>query len=144
MESVGWRCVSAAVFSLALAGCADVPDIVGIVKAGRLPAHTTKTVGKAFDDAFPSGLWTSDMSGMGEMFAHFRATTTAEALEAGGVSGIGRAKCIDGVRSPCRIPVWFQFALSSDNRSVELVYVEAPDTIGPGARRDALLAFVYR
>jgi len=134
-----------AILTLALAGCSEAPvDIVGVVKNGTLPANTTATIGKAFGAAFPSGLWTSWETGMGEMFAEFNAITTAETLESGGVPGISHEKCIDGVQRPCRLPVKFQFTLSSDNRTVGLVYVEAPERVVSDAKLKELLAFVYR
>ena len=87
-----------AIFTLVLGGCVGgPPDIVGIVKAGTLPSHPTKTIGKAFDEAFPGGTWDAEMTGMGEMYAHFRSTATAEDLEVGGVPGIDHEMCIDGV-----------------------------------------------
>ena len=134
-----------AIFTLVLGGCVGgPPDIVGIVKAGTLPSHPTKTIGKAFDEAFPGGTWDAEMTGMGEMYAHFRSTATAEDLKPGGVPGIDHEICIDGVRRPCRVQVHFQFFLKSDNRTIELMFVEAPYRVVSEARLKALLAFVYR
>jgi hypothetical protein len=134
-----------AILTLALAGCSEAPvDIVGAVKAGTLPSNTATTIGKAFGAAFPNGIWTSWETGMGEMFAEFNAITTAENLEAGGVPDIGHGKCIDGVQRPCRLPVKFQFTLSSNNKTVGLVYVEAPERVVSDAKLKALLAFVCR
>ena len=134
-----------AILTLALAGCSEAPvDIVGIVKNGTLPSNPATSIGKAFGNAFPNGLWTSWETGMGEMFAEFKATTTAENLEAGGVPGISHDKCIDGVQRPCRVAVKFQFTLSSDNRTVGLVFVEEPERVVSDAKLKALLAFVSR
>ena len=58
------------------------------------------------------------MTGMGEMYAHFRSSITAEALEASGVPPIDRKNCMDGVKSPCRIPVSFDFTLAPDYRTI--------------------------
>ena len=81
---------------------------------------------------------------MGEKFAEFNATTTAENLEGGGIPNISHEKCIDGVQRPCHLPVKFQFTLSSDNTTVGIVYVEAPERVVSDGQFRALLAFVYR
>lgn len=132
--------------TLVLAGCdREVPDILSLVKAGKLPS-TTKNIGKAFDDAFPGGTWDAAVTGMGEgeMLAEFHSTATAEALEASGVPPIDRKDCIDGVKSPCRIRVSFQFTLAPDLRSISLGRVEAPEPMKSGEQLTALLNFVYR
>jgi hypothetical protein len=134
-----------AILTLALAGCDEVPvDIVGIVKGATLPSNPAKTVGQAFGAALPNGIWTSWETGMGEKFAEFNATTTAENLEGGGIPNISHEKCIDGVQRPCRLPVKFQFTLSSDNKTVGIVYVQAPERVVSDGKVRALLAFVYR
>jgi hypothetical protein len=81
---------------------------------------------------------------MGEKFAEFNATTTAENLEGGRIPNISHEKCIDGVQRPCRLPVKFQFTLSSANKTVDIVYVEAPERVVSDGKSKALLAFVYR
>jgi hypothetical protein len=134
------------ILTLVLAGCEPNinTDILGIVKAGRLPS-TTKPIGKAFDDAFPGGTWDASLTGMGEgeMLAEFHSTATAEALEASGVPPIDRKDCIDGVKSPCRIPVSFQFTLAYDH-TISLALVKAPEPMKSGEQLAALLGFVYR
>src|SRR5580658_9186242 len=89
------------ILTLLLSGCGETPEILAIVKAGKLRS-TTKAIGNAFDAAFPGGTWTADMTGMGmgEMYTHFRSSITAEALEASGVPSIDRKNCMDGVKSP--------------------------------------------
>ena len=78
-----------AILTLALARCDEVPvDIVGTVKGATLPSNPTKTVGQAFEAAFPNGIGTSWETGMGEKFAEFNATTTAENLGGGGIPNI--------------------------------------------------------
>jgi hypothetical protein len=136
--------VLAAMLTLLLAGCMmeDV-DIAGNTKAGTLPT-TTKTIGKAFDEAFPGGTWIGEGSGMGEMVTEFHSTAMAEELEARGVPPIDRKDCLDGVKSPCRIRVSFQFILAPDTRSVSLARVEAPEPMKSGAQLKALMSFVYR
>ena len=136
------------IFTVLLAGCrenTDNRDILAIVKAGSLPS-TTKKIGKAFDDAFPGGTWDAATTGMGEgeMLTEFHSTTTAEALEASGVPPIDRKDCTDGVKSPCRIRVSFQFTLAPDLRTVTLARVEAPEPMKSGEQLAALLRFVYR
>jgi hypothetical protein len=131
------------ILTLLLAGCGETPDILAIVKAGKLPS-TTKAIGEAFDAAFPGGTWSADMTGMGEMYAHFRSSSTAEALEASGVPPIDRKNCMDGVKSPCRIPVSFDFTLAPDFRTINLAEVKAPEPMKSGEQLDAVLAFVYR
>jgi len=86
------------------------------------------------------------MTGMGEgeMYAHFRSSSTAEALEASGVPPIDRKNCMDGVKSPCRIPVSFDFTLAPDFRTISLAEVKAPEPMKSGEQLDAVLAFVYR
>ena len=131
------------ILTLLLAGCGETADILAIVKAGKLPS-TTKTIGEAFDAVFPGGAWSADMTGMGEMYAHFRSSITAEALEASGVPPIDRKNCMDGVKSPCRIPVSFDFTLAPDYRTINLAEVKAPEPMRSGEQLDAVLAFVYR
>ena len=82
--------------------------------------------------------------GMGEMYTHFRSSITAEALEASGVPPIDRKNCMDGVKSPCRIPVSFDFTLAPDFRTINLAEVKAPEPMKSGEQLDAVLAFVYR
>jgi hypothetical protein len=136
--------VLVATLTLVLAGCGETTGILAVVKAGRLP-NTTKSIGKAFDDAFPGGTWDASTSGMGmgEMVAQFRSTTTAEALEASGVPPIDRKHCMNGVQSPCRIRVSFQFTLSPGG-GISLALVEAPEPMKSGEQLTALLGFVYR
>ena len=133
------------ILTLLLAGCGDTPDILATVKAGKLPS-TTRTIGEAFDAAFPGGTWSADMTGMGEgeMYAHFRSSSTAEALQASGVPLIDRKNCMDGVKSPCRIPVSFDFTLAPDFRTISLAEVKAPEPMKSGEQLAALLAFVYQ
>ena len=135
----------AAILTLLLAGCAENENILGVVKAGTLPS-TTRKIGKAFDDAFPGGTWSASVTGMGmgEMVAEFHSIATAEALEASGVPPIDRKDCIDGVKSPCRIRVSFQFTLAPDFRTITLARVEAPEPMKSEEQLTALLAFVYR
>jgi isoaspartyl peptidase/L-asparaginase-like protein (Ntn-hydrolase superfamily) len=121
-----------------------MPDIIAVVKAGTLPGYTNKPIGRAFDAAFPGGTWTAEETGMGEMFAHFKSTTTAETLEAADIPAIGREQCLDGAQHPCRVTVHFQFTLSSDNRTVGLIWAGAPDRVTGDARFRALIDFVYR
>ena len=137
-----------AIFTVLLAGCrenTDNKDILAIVKAGSLPS-TTKKIGKTFDDAFPGGTWDAATTGMGEgeMLTEFHSTTTAEALEASGVPPIDRKDCIDGVKSPCRIRVSFQFTLAPDFHTITLALVKAPEPMKSGEQLTALLHFVYR
>jgi hypothetical protein len=133
------------ILTLPLAGCGEAPDILALVKAGKLPSNT-KTIGEAFDAAFSGGTWTADMTGMGmgEMYAHFRSSVTAEALEASGVPPIDRKNCMDGVKSPCRVPVSFDFTLAPDFWTINLAEVKAPEPMKSGEQLDAVLAFVYR
>jgi hypothetical protein len=137
--------VLVAILTLVLAGCAESTNILAAVKAGTLPS-TTKSIGKAFDEAFPGGTWDASTTGMGEgeMLAEFHSTTTAEALESSGVPHIDRKDCLDGVKSPCRIQVSFQFTLAPDLRSVSLALVKAPEPMQSGEQLTALLGFVYR
>ena len=140
--------VLVALLTIVLAGCGEIPDnstIVDAVKAGTLPT-TTKPIGKAFDDAFPGGEWVAFTSGMGigELVAEFHSTAKAEALEASGVPPIDRKDCIDGVNSPCRIHVSFQFILARDMRSISLALVQAPEPMKSGEQLTALIGFVYR
>ena len=136
------------IFTLLLASCAkntESKDILAIVKAGSLPS-TTKKIGETFDAAFPGGTWDAATTGMGEgeMLTEFHSTTTAEALEASGVPPIDRKDCMDGVKSPCRIRVSFQFTLAPDFRTITLARVEAPEPMKSGEQLAALLRFVYR
>lgn len=136
------------ILTLLLAGCrenTDNKDILAIVKAGSLPS-TTKKIGKAFNDAFPGGTWDAATTGMGEgeMLTEFHSTATAEALEASGVPPIDRKDCMDGVKSPCRIRVSFQFTLAPDFRTITLALVQAPEPMQSGEQLAALLHFVYR
>lgn len=77
------------------------------------------------------------------MYTHFRSSITAKALEASGVSPIDRKNCTDGVESPCRIPVTFDFTLAPDFRTINLAEVKAPEPMKSGEPLDAVLAFVY-
>jgi hypothetical protein len=129
---------------LVLAGCDGPINIVGMARDARLPSHPEITVGKAFESAFPDGTWTSWGSGMGENFAEFHATATAEVLAADGVPDMQGKECIDGVQSPCRIPVKFQFWLSGDGSKIELQFIDAPERVTSGAKAAALVGLVYR
>jgi len=136
--------VVVALLILTLAGCGgDYPDILGAVKSNTLPG-TGKMIGKAFDDAFPGGTWDAAGTGMGEMLAEFHSTASAEALEANGYPPIDRKDCIDGVESPCRITVSFQFILAPDLTSVSLAEVKGPKPMKSGEQLKALIGFVYK
>ena len=139
------------ILTLLLAGCAEnrerpgTAEILNTVKAGTLPS-TTKKIGPTFDAAFPGGTWSAATTGMGEgeLLAEFHSTASAEALEASGVPSIDRKDCMDGIKSPCRIRVSFQFTLAPDLRTITLARVEAPEPMKSGEQLAALLAFVYR
>ena len=147
-KQVLMRTVLPVILLLLVSGCSEIPTnetILGIVKAGTLPS-TTKKIGPAFEEAFPGGTWDAAVSGMGEgeLVTEFHSTASAEALEASGVPPIDRKGCIDGVQSPCRIHVSFQFILAPDLRSISLALVQAPKPMESGEQLAALLHFVYR
>lgn len=107
------------ILTLTLAACAEFTDILGDVKTGTLPS-TSRPIGQAFDAAFPGGTWTASTTGMGEMYAFFRSTTTAEALEAAGVPEVDH-NCLAGysVRAgfQCRLTSCSHRASSTPSRS---------------------------
>jgi hypothetical protein len=80
---------------------------------------------------------------MGMTIVQLDATTTAETLEAGGVPGIDRAQCIDGVERPRRFLVSFQLLLSADTKNIGFTYVEGQDRVTSDAKLNALPAFVF-
>jgi len=48
------------------------------------------------------------------------------------------------VKTPCRIPVSFQFTLAPDFHTITLALVQAPQPMKSGEQLAALLRFVYR
>jgi hypothetical protein len=131
-------------FALTVAGCSlGPPDIVGFVKDATLPSRPSRPIGDAFEAAFPGGEWSPTMTGMGEMFADYKVMAPAEKLKP--LTGaVDLKSCADGVQSPCRVPVMFQFFLSSDNKTAELSYIQVGDRVISGSSVKAMLDFVYR
>jgi hypothetical protein len=129
--------------ALLLAGCDEGPiDLVGITKQGTLQSHPETTIGKAFETRFPGGTWDGWGTGMGENYAQFTVPTTAEELTAAHIPGVNSDKCLDGVQHPCRMQLKFRFFIRRDLKTIELLFVEAPDKLSSSTVQ-ALVAYVY-
>jgi hypothetical protein len=144
----------------ALVGCGiHESDDLNTVRDGVLNGFNTTTVGKAFDATFPDGKWTSLVSPKGVSVVEFSGTVTADALDAGGFLGYLnrdtrqlwahiREKCLEGIQTPCRLPVKFQFLIAADKKSFEVGYIDTRSFLGRDVAIPAdphrVLAFVYR